>query len=84
MVEGEMSALPLVFEAPRRGKPARHLADLDREQRRAAVTELGEPAFRADQLARHYFARLSTDPATMTDLPAASRTRPSWSPRFGT
>src|SRR5581483_9228291 len=55
--------------------PPRHLADLDREERRAVVTELGEPAFRADQLARHYFARLSTDPAAMTDLPAAARSR---------
>ncbi len=70
-----MTALPLVFEAPRRGKPPRHLADLDRDQRRAAVIELGEPAFRADQLARHYFARLSTDPAMMTDLPATVRER---------
>ncbi|MEO7193983.1 MAG: 23S rRNA (adenine(2503)-C(2))-methyltransferase RlmN [Pseudonocardiaceae bacterium] len=70
-----MTALPLVFEAPRRGMPPRHLADLDRDQLRAAVTELGEPAFRADQLARHYFARLSTDPAAMTDLPAALRDR---------
>ncbi|MGH3826077.1 MAG: 23S rRNA (adenine(2503)-C(2))-methyltransferase RlmN [Pseudonocardiaceae bacterium] len=68
-----MTALPLVFEAPRRGMPPRHLADLDRDQLRAAMTELGEPAFRADQLARHYFSRLSTDPAAMTDLPAALR-----------
>ncbi|MGH3872132.1 MAG: 23S rRNA (adenine(2503)-C(2))-methyltransferase RlmN [Pseudonocardiaceae bacterium] len=70
-----MTALPLVFEAPRRGLPPRHLADLDRDQRRVAVTELGEPAFRADQLARHYFARLVTDPAAMTDLPDAGRDR---------
>jgi 23S rRNA (adenine2503-C2)-methyltransferase len=70
-----MTALPLVFEAPRRGMPPRHLADLDRDQRRAVVTELGEPAFRADQLARHYFARLSTNPAAMTDLPSARRDR---------
>jgi 23S rRNA (adenine2503-C2)-methyltransferase len=70
-----MTALPLVFEAPRRGKPPRHLADLDRDQRRAAAVELGEPAFRADQLARHYFARLSIDPATMTDLPTTVRDR---------
>jgi 23S rRNA (adenine2503-C2)-methyltransferase len=70
-----MTALPLVFEAPRRAMPPLHLADLDRDQRRAVVTELGEPAFRADQLARHYFVRLSTDPAAMTDLPAASRDR---------
>jgi len=70
-----MTALPLVFDAPRWGMPPRHLADLDRDQRRAVMTELGEPAFRADQLARHYFARLSTDPTTMTDLPAARRDR---------
>jgi 23S rRNA (adenine2503-C2)-methyltransferase len=55
--------------------PPRHLADLDRDERRAVVTELGEPAFRADQLARHYFTRLSIDPAAMTDLPAARRDR---------
>ncbi len=70
-----MTALPLVFDAPRRGMPTQHLADLDRDQRRAAVQALGEPAFRADQLARHYFARLTTDPAAMTDLPAAGRDR---------
>jgi 23S rRNA (adenine2503-C2)-methyltransferase len=67
-----MTALPLVFEAPRRGKPPRHLADLTREEARAAVTELGQPAFRADQLARHFY-RGVTDPAQMTDLPAAVR-----------
>jgi 23S rRNA (adenine2503-C2)-methyltransferase len=68
-----MTALPLVFDAPRRGMPPRHLADLDRDQRRAMLIELGEPAFRADQLARHYFTRLTTDPAAMTDLPATRR-----------
>ncbi len=73
MMNPVMTALPLVFEAPRRGMPPRHLADLDRDQLRAVMRELGEPAFRADQLARHYFARLSTDPAAMTDLPATRR-----------
>ena len=63
-----MTALPLVFDAPRRGMPPRHLADLTREEARAAVTELGHPAFRADQLARHFY-RGVTDPAQMTDLP---------------
>jgi 23S rRNA (adenine2503-C2)-methyltransferase len=67
-----MTALPLVFDAPRRGKPPRHLADLSREEARAAVAELGQPAFRADQLARHFY-RGVTDPAQMTDLPAAAR-----------
>jgi 23S rRNA (adenine2503-C2)-methyltransferase len=58
---------------PRRSRPPRHLADLDPAGRRAAVTELGEPGFRADQLSRHYFARLTDDPADMTDLPAGVR-----------
>jgi 23S rRNA (adenine2503-C2)-methyltransferase len=66
---------PLVFDAPRRGKPPRHLADLDLAERRAAVVAAGEPAYRADQLSRHYFGRTVTDPAEMTDLPAASRDR---------
>ncbi|TYB43348.1 23S rRNA (adenine(2503)-C(2))-methyltransferase RlmN [Actinomadura chibensis] len=65
----------LVFAAPRRGKPPRHLADLTAAERREAVAELGEKPFRADQLSRHYFARLVDDPAQMTDLPAAVRER---------
>ncbi len=66
---------PLVFDAPRRGKPPRHLADLDLAERRAALEAYGEPAYRADQLSRHYFGRTVTDPAEMTDLPAQSRGR---------
>ncbi len=54
-------------------KPPRHLADLDQAGRRAAVGELGQPGFRADQLSRHYFSRLTDDPAEMTDLPAGLR-----------
>ena len=57
-----------------RPAPPRHLADLDPAGRRAAAAELGQPPFRADQLSRHYFARLTGDPAQMTDLPAADRT----------
>ncbi len=68
-----MVALPLVFDAPRRTSPPRHLADLDPAARRAALRELGLPAFRADQLSRHYFARLEGDPSAMTDLPPAVR-----------
>ncbi|MEU4829284.1 23S rRNA (adenine(2503)-C(2))-methyltransferase RlmN [Streptosporangium sp. NPDC023615] len=63
----------LTFVAPRRAKPARHLADLTMAERRAAVAELGEKPFRADQLSRHYFERLTGDPELMTDLPAAAR-----------
>ncbi|MDT4892241.1 MAG: rRNA (adenine2503-C2)-methyltransferase [Pseudonocardiales bacterium] len=70
-----MSSLPLVFDAPKRGLPPRHLADLDPAARRAAVVELGLPAYRGDQLSRHYFGRLENDAATMTDLPAGVRSQ---------
>src|SRR2546430_11946920 len=56
-----------------RTRPPRHLADLDPAARRAAAAELGGEPFRGDQLARHYFARLTDDPDDMTDLPLASR-----------
>ena len=70
-----MTSLPLVFDAPRRALPPRHLADLSQAERRSAVGELGEPAFRADQLSRQYFGRLEHRPDRMTDLPAATRDR---------
>ena len=63
----------LLFVAPRRAKPPRHLADLSPADRRTAVGELGQPPFRASQLSRHYFSRLVDDAAAMTDIPAASR-----------
>jgi 23S rRNA (adenine2503-C2)-methyltransferase len=66
-----VTSLPLVFDAPKRGLPPRHLADLDAAGRRAAVAELGEKPFRADQLARHYFSGHA--PEQMTDLPPALR-----------
>ncbi|MBB3038604.1 23S rRNA (adenine(2503)-C(2))-methyltransferase RlmN [Hoyosella altamirensis] len=65
--------IPLVFNAPRRGMPPRHFADLDRDERRKAVADLGMQPFRADQLARHYYGRLEADVAAMTDLPANVR-----------
>ena len=68
-----MTALPLVFDAPRRALPPRHLADLDPAGRRAAVRELGEQPYRADQLARHYFG--GHRDAQMTDLPGPVRER---------
>ncbi|MBI3689066.1 MAG: 23S rRNA (adenine(2503)-C(2))-methyltransferase RlmN [Actinobacteria bacterium] len=67
--------MPLVFAAPRRARPPRHLADLGPAERRAAVVEFGEPAYRSRQLSHHYFGRLSADPAGMTDVPAAVRER---------
>jgi 23S rRNA (adenine2503-C2)-methyltransferase len=69
-----VKTLPLVFDEPRgRAKPPRHLADLGPEERAALAVEQGLPAYRAKQLAAHYFTRLVDDPAEMTDLPAAAR-----------
>lgn len=68
-----MTSLPLVFDAPKRALPPRHLADLDEGARRSAVRDLGLPRFRADQLSRQYFGRFESDPDAMTDLPAAVR-----------
>src|SRR3954471_7239781 len=67
-----MADLPLVFDAPKRALPPTHFADLDQNAVRAAVTALGLPAYRADQLARQYYGRFESDVATMTDLPAAA------------
>src|SRR4051794_28502904 len=63
----------LVFASPRRAKPPRHLADLTATERRAAASDLGEPAFRATQLSTHYFGHHTSDADAMTDLPKASR-----------
>lgn len=63
----------LQFASPKRGKPPEHLADLTPEQRAAKAAELGLPSFRAKQLATHYFVHHTSDPAEMTDLPAAGR-----------
>jgi len=67
------TSLPLVFDAPRRAMPPRHLADLDEAGRADAVAALGMPAFRGKQLANQYYGRLIADPHQMTDLPAAVR-----------
>jgi 23S rRNA (adenine2503-C2)-methyltransferase len=68
-----VTPLPLVFDAPKRGLPPTHLADLDPAGRRAAVVGLGEKPFRAEQLSRHWFA--GRGPEQMTDLPVALRER---------
>ncbi len=63
----------LTFEAPQRGKPPRHLADLAPAERKKAVEALGHKGFRARQLSTHYFERLVETPEEMTDLPKAIR-----------
>ena len=70
---GFMTSLPLVFTAPKKGLPPTHFADLDVDGRRAVITDLGLPKFRADQLARQYYSRLNGDVEEMTDLPASAR-----------
>ncbi len=69
-----MSNLPtLQFAAPKKGKPPRHFADLTPEERTEALASVGQPAYRAKQLATHYYSHLTIDPDDMTDLPASSR-----------
>jgi 23S rRNA (adenine2503-C2)-methyltransferase len=63
----------LIFEAPRRGLPPRHFADLDPAEQTSAIADLGLPAFRAKQVANQYYGRLMADPRQMTDLPSAVR-----------
>lgn len=64
----------LSFAVPvARGKAPRHLADLDLAGRKAALREAGLPAFRADQISRHYFTHFTREAADMTDLPASQR-----------
>lgn len=49
--------------------------DMTVEQARAALTEAGEPAYRAEQLADWVYCKAVTDPAAMTNLPAAAAAR---------
>lgn len=68
------SEVKLVFDEPKlKKKTPRHLADYSPGQRRELAIELGLPAFRANQVANHYFSHLSSDPATWSDIPANLR-----------
>jgi len=58
---------------PKRPKPPIHWSDLTVEERKAKVVELGLPGFRADQMSRQWFSRLSDDPMSWTDVPAELR-----------
>ena len=69
-----MTEIKLVFDEPvQRKKAPKHLADFSPEERRALAIENGLPAFRANQVATHYFSHLSDDPQTWTDIPADMR-----------
>ncbi len=63
----------LQFAEPKRKQPPTHFADLSVEQRIEKVRELGFPAFRAKQLATHYFSHYTSDAEQMTDLPGTGR-----------
>lgn len=63
----------LSFAAKRRGKPPAHLADFPLGRRKQWAEDLGLPAFRANQLSKHYFDRAEADVQEMTDLPANLR-----------
>jgi 23S rRNA (adenine2503-C2)-methyltransferase len=63
----------LVLTAPRAKKPPQHISDLDHAQRREVAVGLGLPAFRADQMSRHWFGRLEEDPSIWTDIPVGAR-----------
>ena len=68
------SEIKLVFdEPPQRKKIPKHLADFSPEERRDFAKTLGQPAFRATQVATHYFSHLSNEPETWTDIPAHMR-----------
>ena len=68
-----MGQLPLVLDAPARGRAPKHWLDLDQEERHGAMAAFGLPRFRADQISRHVFDRLSDEVVTWSDLPLAIR-----------
>ena len=68
------SDIKLVFDEPKlKKKTPRHIADFSPDQRRELAKELGLPAFRANQVANHYFTHLNSAPETWSDIPADMR-----------
>ncbi|MEI6648706.1 MAG: 23S rRNA (adenine(2503)-C(2))-methyltransferase RlmN [Actinomycetes bacterium] len=67
-------ALKLVFDEPKqRVKPPKHFADLSPEERKERALELGIAAFRANQMAVHFFTHFNDDPETWSDIPKELR-----------
>jgi 23S rRNA (adenine2503-C2)-methyltransferase len=65
----------LVFEAPAVKKQGPiHLADLTPLERKERAVALGLPAFRANQLAVHFFTHHNDDVESFTDIPKELRT----------
>lgn len=63
----------LQFASPRVTQPPAHLADLTLDERAEKLKSIGLPAFRAKQISQQYFAKHTTDPEQMTDLPKDRR-----------
>lgn len=64
---GTKTFVPL--KAKSRVKPPKHLSGMTTAERQEAIVELGVPKFRADQISRQWFTRLSNDPGEWSDLP---------------
>jgi len=73
----ENSGVPeikLVFDEPKQKvKPPKHFADLSPEERKAKAIEIGVPAFRANQMAVHFFTHYNDDLESWTDIPKELR-----------
>jgi len=76
-MSNENSGVPeikLVFDEPKQKvKPPKHFADLSPEERKAKAIEIGVPAFRANQMAVHFFTHYNDDPESWTDIPKELR-----------
>ena len=76
-MSNENSGVPeikLVFDEPnQKVKPPKHFADLSPEERKAKAVEIGVPAFRANQMAVHFFTHYNDDPESWTDIPKELR-----------
>jgi 23S rRNA (adenine2503-C2)-methyltransferase len=71
---GNLPEIKLVFDEPKQKvKPPKHFADLSPEERKAKAVEIGVPAFRANQMAVHFFTHYNDDPESWTDIPKELR-----------
>jgi len=70
----DLPEIKLVFDEPKQKvKPPKHFADLSPEERKAKAVEIGVPAFRANQMAVHFFSHYNDDPESWTDIPKELR-----------
>jgi 23S rRNA (adenine2503-C2)-methyltransferase len=76
--------LDIQAKGRRPSPPPRHWADLDVVERREAVLEHGLPKFRADQISRQYYNRLSADPRQWSEFNTATSTsvKAAWFPEL--